>query len=220
MREYLKKNKWQMVITSVIILLPILGGLLMWDKLPEKVPYHWGVNGEVDGWASKSMAVFLLPLFMLAMQWFCILATGLEPKAKNVTTTKMLGIVLWIIPVLNLFLHVMVYLAAFGRKVDMAAVMPLFMGALFVVIGNYLPKCKQSYTMGIKLPWTLNDEENWNKTHRLAGKLWVAGGLLTMLCALLPGLASFIVMMSILLVMCVIPTVYSYRLYKKHKKEE
>ena len=220
MREYLKKNKWQMVVTSVIILLPILGGLLMWDKLPEKVPYHWGVNGEVDGWASKSMAVFLLPLFMLAMQWFCILATGLEPKAKNVTTTKMLGIVLWIIPILNLFLHVMVYLAAFGRKVDMDAVMPLFMGVLFVVIGNYLPKCKQSYTMGIKLPWTLNDEENWNKTHRLAGKLWVAGGLLTMLCALLPGVASFIVMMGILLVMCVIPTVYSYRLYKKNQKEE
>ena len=157
---------------------------------------------------------------MLAMQWFCILATGLEPKAKNVTTTKMLGIVLWIIPILNLFLHVMVYLAAFGRKVDMDAVMPLFMGVLFVVIGNYLPKCKQSYTMGIKLPWTLNDEENWNKTHRLAGKLWVAGGLLTMLCALLPGVASFIVMMGILLVMCVIPTVYSYRLYKKNQKEE
>ena len=220
MREYLKKNKWLMVVTSIIILLPILGGVLLWDKLPERVPYHWGVDGEVDGWASKPMAVFGLPPFMLAIQWICILATGLEPKAKNVTTTKMLGLVLWIIPVLNLFLHVMVYLAAFGRKVDMAAIMPLFMGALFVLIGNYLPKCKQSYTMGIKLPWTLNDEENWNKTHRLAGKLWVAGGLLCMPCALLSGVWSFIVMMSILVVMCAVPTVYSYRYYKQHKKEE
>ena len=220
MREYLKKNKWLMVVTSIIILLPILGGVLLWDKLPERVPYHWGVDGEVDGWASKPMAVFGLPPFMLAIQWICILATGLEPKAKNVTTTKMLGLVLWIIPVLNLFLHVMVYLAAFGRKVDMAAIMPLFMGALFVVMGNYLPKCKQSYTMGIKLPWTLNDEENWNKTHRLAGKLWVAGGLLTMCCALLTGTAAFTVMMSILVVMCAVPTIYSYRYYKQHKKEE
>ena len=220
MREYLKKNKWLMVVTSIIILLPILGGVLLWDKLPEQVPFHWGVDGEVDGWASKPMAVFGLPPFMLAIQWICILATGLEPKAKNVTTTKMLGLVLWIIPVLNLFLHVMVYLAAFGRKVDMAAIMPLFMGALFVVMGNYLPKCKQSYTMGIKLPWTLNDEENWNKTHRLAGKLWVAGGLLTMCCALLTGTAAFTVMMSILVVMCMIPTMYSYRYYKKHKKDE
>lgn len=220
MREYIKKNKWQMIVTSAIIVLPLLVGLLLWDKLPEKVPYHWGVNGEVDGWASKPTAVFLMPLFMLAMQWFCVLMTGLDPKAKNVTETKMMGIVLWIIPVLNLFLHIMVWLAAFGREVDMAAVMPLLMGALFVVIGNYLPKCKQSYTMGIKVSWALNDEENWNATHRLAGKLWVAGGLLTMLCALLPSVAAFITMMGITLLMCIIPTVYSYRFYKKHKKDE
>lgn len=220
MREYIKKNKWMMLVTSVIIVLPIAVGLLLWDKLPDKVPFHWGINGEVDGWASKPMAVFFMPLFMLAMQWICLLTTGLEPKRKNVTEGKVLGLVLWIIPVLNLFLHVMVWLAAFGREVNMEIMMPLFMGVLFVVIGNYLPKCKQSYTMGIKLPWTLNDEENWNATHRLAGKLWVGGGLLMMLCSLLSGVWSFIVMMGILVVMCAVPTVYSYRLYKKHNKEE
>ena len=220
MREYIKKNKWMMMITSVIIMLPMLIGVLLWDKLPEQVPYHWGVNGEVDGWASKPMAVFLLPVILLAVQWFCILATGMDPKKKNVTEGKVLGIVLWIIPVLNLFLHVMIWLAAFGREVNMEVMMPLFMGALFVVIGNYLPKCKQSYTMGIKLPWTLHDEENWNATHRLAGKLWVAGGLLMMLCGLLTGVAAFIVMMGIVVVLCVVPTVYSYRLYKKKKENE
>ena len=220
MRDFLKKNKWTLVVTSVIILLPIAVGLLLWDKLPEQVPFHWGINGEVDGWATKTQAVFLLPLFMLAMQWFCVLMTGLDPKAKNATESKLMGLVLWIIPVLNLFLHVMVWLQALGREVNMAVVMPLFMGALFVIIGNYLPKCKQSYTIGIKLPWTLDDEENWNKTHRLAGKLWVAGGLLCMPCALLSGVWSFIVMMSILVVMCAVPTVYSYQLYKKHNKEE
>ena len=219
MRDFLNKNKWTLAVTSVIILLPMAVGLLLWDKLPEKVPYHWGVNGEVDGWASKTQAVFLMPSFMLAMQWFCALMTGLDPKAKNVTASKMMGIVLWIIPVLNLFLHVMVWLAAFGREVNMAVIMPLFMGVLFVVLGNYLPKCRQSYTLGIKLPWTLNDEENWNATHRLAGKLWVAGGLLTMVCAVLPGVWAFIVMMSVLVVMCAIPTVYSYRYYKTHKND-
>lgn len=220
MRDFLKKNKWTLVVTSVIILLPIAVGLLLWDKLPEQVPFHWGINGEVDGWATKTQAVFLLPLLMLAMQWFCVLMTGLDPKAKNATESKLMGLVLWIIPVLNLFLHVMVWLQALGREVNMAVVMPLFMGALFVIIGNYLPKCKQSYTIGIKLPWTLDDEENWNKTHRLAGKLWVAGGLLCMPCALLSGVWSFIVMMSVLVVMCAVPTVYSYRLYKKNKKNE
>lgn len=220
MRDFLKKNKWTLVVTSLIILLPVAVGLLLWDKLPEQVPFHWGINGEVDGWATKTQAVFLLPLFMLAMQWFCVLMTGLDPKAKNATESKLMGLVLWIIPVLNLFLHVMVWLQALGREVNMAVVMPLFMGALFVIIGNYLPKCRQSYTVGIKLPWTLDDEENWNKTHRLAGKLWVAGGLLCMPCALLSGVWAFIVMMSVLVVMCAVPTVYSYQLYKKNKKDE
>ena len=217
MREFVNKNKWTLLITSVIILLPILGGVLLWDKLPEQVPFHWGINGEVDGWASKPVAVFLMPLMLLAVQWLCVAATTLEPKGKESTATKMMGVVLWIIPLLNILLNVMVYLAAFGREVDAAVVLPLVFGVLFVVMGNYLPKCKQSYTMGIKLPWTLNDEANWNATHRLAGKLWVVGGLLTMPCALLPSVAAFVTMMVVLLLMCVIPTVYSYRFYKQHK---
>lgn len=219
MREFLNKNKWTLVVTSLIILLPIAVGVLLWDKLPEQVPYHWGINGEVDGWATKTQAVFLMPLMMLGIQWLCTILSRLDPKRKN-HNDKMMWLVLWIIPVLNLFLHVMVWLAAFGREINMAVMMPLFMGALFVVIGNYLPKCRQSYTMGIKLPWTLDNEENWNATHRLAGKLWVAGGLLTMPCALLPGVWAFVVMMSILVVMCAVPTVYSYHYYKNHKKDE
>ena len=218
MRDFLKKNKWTLIITSVIILLPIAVGVLLWDKLPEQVPYHWGINGEVDGWATKTQAVFLMPLLMLGIQWLCSFVTRLDPKKAN--SDKMQWLVLWIIPVLNLFLHVMVWLQALGREVNMVVVMPLFMGALFVIIGNYLPKCRQSYTLGIKLPWTLDNEDNWNKTHRLAGKLWVAGGLLCMPCALLSGVWSFIVMMSVLVVMCAVPTVYSYQLYKKNKKDE
>lgn len=220
MRDYFNKCKWTMLTTSLLILLPIVAGVILWNKLPEKIPCHWGINGEVDGWASKPMGVFLLPCILLGVQWLCFLATGLDPKSKNVTSTKMMGIVLWIIPLLNIVLHVMVYLAAFGHDINAARVLALVFGVMFVIIGNYLPKCKQSYTMGIKLPWTLNDEENWNATHRLAGKLWVAGGLLTMLCALLSGVWSFIVMMSILVVMCAVPTVYSYRFYKKNKKAE
>lgn len=219
MREFLNKNKWTLVVTSLIILLPIAVGVLLWDILPEQVPYHWGINGEVDGWATKTQAVFLMPLMMLGIQWLCTILSQLDPKGKN-HNDKMMWLVLWIIPVLNLFLHVMVWLAAFGREINMAVIMPLFMGALFVVIGNYLPKCRQSYTLGIKLPWTLDNEENWNATHRLAGKLWVAGGLLTMVCAVLPGVWAFIVMMSVLVIMCSVPTVYSYRYYKKSKKDE
>ena len=219
MRDFLKKNKWTLVVTSLIILLPVAVGLLLWDKLPEQVPFHWGINGEVDGWATKTQAVFLLPLLMLGIQWLCSFVTQFDPKGKN-HDGKMMGLVLWIIPVLNLFLHVMVWLQALGREVNMAVVMPLFMGALFVIIGNYLPKCRQSYTVGIKLPWTLDDEENWNKTHRLAGKLWVAGGLLLVLCSFFSRHpVALYGSIAVILLMVTIPTVYSYLYYKQHSEE-
>ena len=220
MREYWNKNKWTMLVTSVMILLPIVVGVLLWDKLPDSgIPFHWGINGEVDGRASKPVAVFLMPLVLLALQWLCFFVTRLDPKHKD-KSPKLMGLMLWIIPVTNLLLSVMVYLTALDRRVDVSVVLPLFFGALFVVIGNYMPKCEPSYTLGIKLPWTLEDEQNWRATHRLAGWIWVAGGLLIMPCTLLPPAVCFGVMMGILVVMCAIPTVYSYRYYKKHKKDE
>lgn len=219
MREYWNKYKWTMLITSVVTLLPILGGVLLWDKMPEQVPFHWNINGEVDNWVSRPVAVFVMPFVLLGFQWLCFFLTRLDPKHKD-KSPKLMGLVLWIIPVMNLLLNVIVYLAALDREVNIEVVIPLFFGALFVVIGNYLPKCEPSYTVGIKLPWTLEDEQNWNATHRLAGWLWVAGGLLIMPCTLLPPVAAFAVMMGILLVMLIIPTVYSYRYYKKHKNKQ
>ena len=219
MREYWNKYKWTMLITSVVTPLPILGGVLLWDKMPEQVPFHWNINGEVDNWVSRPVAVFVMPFVLLGFQWLCFFLTRLDPKHKD-KSPKLMGLVLWIIPVMNLLLNVIVYLAALDREVNIEVVIPLFFGALFVVIGNYLPKCEPSYTVGIKLPWTLEDEQNWNATHRLAGWLWVAGGLLIMPCTLLPPVAAFAVMMGILLVMLIIPTVYSYRYYKKHKNKQ
>ena len=219
MREYWNKHKWTMLITSVVILLPILGGVLLWDKLPETVPFHWGINGEVDGWVSKPQAVFLMPLILLGFQWLCFFVTRLDPKQKN-KSPKLMALVLWIIPVMNLLLNVMVYLTALEHNVDVSVVLSLFFGVLFVLMGNLMPKCEPSYTVGIKLPWTLNDEQNWRATHRVAGWVWLVGGLLMIPCALLPATVCFAVMMGLLVVMCAIPTVYSYQYYKKHKEDE
>ena len=166
----IKKNLPKLIITSIITLIPIIIGIILWDKMPEQVPVHWNINGEADGFATKTQAVFIMPLVLVAFHWICVLGTNLDPKKQNISD-KVFTLVLWIIPVLSLLCNSFVYATALGHNVNVEVIMPLFMGALFVVIRNYLPKCKQSYTLGIKLPWTLNDEENWNKTHRLAGFL-------------------------------------------------
>ncbi|MBQ5677285.1 MAG: SdpI family protein [Clostridia bacterium] len=211
----IKKNLSKLIITSLVILIPILIGIVLWDKLPDQVPVHWNINGDVDGFATKAQAVFLMPLVLVAFQWICVLGTSLDPKKQNIND-KMVTLVLWIIPIISLLCNSMVYATALGHKVSVEIIMPLFMGALFVVIGNYMPKCKQSYTMGIKLPWTLNDEENWNKTHRMAGFLWVIGGIVIMATAFLGAFWLFFV---VLIPMVIVPFVYSYLLYKKNKTE-
>ena len=93
--------------------------------------------------------------------------------------------------------------------------MPVFMGVLFLVLGFILPKCKQNYTIGLKLPWTLHDEENWDKTHKLAGKLWIYGGIIMAIAGLFNLTFVF---MTIIFLLIIIPTVYSYLLYRNKNK--
>ncbi len=211
----LKKNKGTLIITSLVTLIPIVIGLLLWNRLPEQVPFHWDINGNVDSWASKTTSVVLMPCVLLAVHWLCVLMSTIDPKSKNYHPST-IRLVLWICPMISLLLSALVYTHALGYGLRVETIMPLFMGVLFVVIGNLLPKMRQSYTMGIKLPWTLNNEENWNKTHRFAGKLWVAGGVITIATAFL---GSFWIFIGILAVMVIIPTLYSYLHYRKHKED-
>ena len=209
----IKKHMKTIIFTSVLTLVPMLVGLILWNKLPLEIPTHFGLNGEADGYSSKAFAVFGMPLMMLAFHIICVFATKADPKMKGISD-KVFTLVLYIIPAVSLLMCAMIYPVALGNNVKIGTVTILFMGLLFVVSGNYLPKCKQSYTVGIKLPWTLDDSENWNKTHALAGKLWFAGGLVIMATSFLE---SPVIFFAITAVMIIIPTVYSFLLYKNKK---
>ena len=213
----IRENKKKLILTSIVILLPILIGLLLWNKLPDKVPTHWNAQGEVDGWSSKAFAVFGLPIILFVMHWACVLGTSADPKKQNIEG-KVLGIVFWICPIVSLLVCPMSYGVALGMEFEVDKIMLALMGIVFIVVGNYLPKCKQSYTVGIKLPWTLNDEENWNRTHRMGGKLWVASGIILLLSMLLPASAMVVVVLAVIGVAVFVPTVYSYLLFREKEK--
>lgn len=208
----IKKNLKTLIITSVITLLPIIAGLILWDKLPERVPTHFGISGEADGFTPKAFAVFGLPLFLLAVHWVCTIVTSVDPKKQNIDG-KPLTLVFWICPTLSLLVNSIIYAFAMNIKLDISMIMSLFFGVLFVIIGNYLPKCKQNYSLGIKIPWTLNSEENWNYTHRISGKLWVAGGIIIIFTSILRVIWIF---PAITLTMVIIPLILSYLYHKKH----
>lgn len=210
-----KKYKKQLIISSIIILLPILAGLLLWNQLPEQVPTHWNAVGEVDSYSSRSFAVFGLPLFLLAVHWLCLFVTKSDKSNAN-QTEKVKALTLWICPVISLFGAIAVYGTALGFPTNMVQLPCLLVGVMFLIIGNYLPKCKHNYTIGIKLPWTFASEENWNATHRFGGKVWAVGGLVISLGALLPEKIIFPAMLTVLVVCTLLPTIYSYRYMKKH----
>lgn len=211
-----KRNKKVLILTSIIILFPILVGLLLWNRLPERIPTHWNFSGEIDGWSGKPFGVFFLPLFLLAMHWFCVGCMAIDPKQKNIGG-KAEAMVFWMMPVMSVVMSFFIYGVALGLSLSVNRVMGVLVGLMYLIVGNYMPKCKRNYTVGYKLPWTLDNDENFSKTHRLAGKCWVVSGILLLLSAMLGG---FWIALAIAMVLSFVPMVYSYRLYRKQKAEE
>lgn len=212
----IKKNIGKIILTSVVILLPIIAGIILWDSLPGTLTVHWNAEGKADGYGGKALTVFGLPVILLALHWLCVVITAADPKNKE-QNKKAFGMVLWIIPVLSLFISFVMYSVALGSELNLGKLLFAVIGIGFVLMGNYMPKCRQNNTIGIKLPWTLGDEENWRKTHRLAGVVWTVGGAVIFLGAFLLSGNNFIiyVLLPAILLLALIPTIYSYALYKK-----
>ena len=214
----LKRNKGTIILTACITLLPMLLGLALWNRLPDTVATHFDINGDPDGWSSKAFAVFGLPAFLVMVHLLCTFGTTMDPKRKNIQD-KMFKLVLWIIPMISLLVCGSTYLFALGYEVDIARITGILVGVMFIIIGNYLPKCRQSYTMGIKLPWTLNDEENWNATHRFGGWLWMIGGAAFLAVTAMDSMSTMFTLV-IIAAMVLLPTAYSYLYYRRHRGEE
>ena len=208
----MKKDKRTLILTTLLCLLPMLVGFAVYDRLPETMATHWGLHGEVNGWSSRAFAVFGLPLIVAALNVVMYLALNADPKRANMSTALRL-IAEWICPVASVLTGGLTIAWSLGFELRIERIVPIFVGLMFVIVGNYMPKTKQSYTMGIRLPWTLHSEENWNRTHRLAGFLWVLGGLYFIVMSFVGWTpAGFLIPV---LLMVLVPTVYSYVLYKR-----
>ena len=213
-----KRNIWKLIVGSLLIVAPIVFGVIVWNKIPEQVAIHWGVDGVADGFGSRFVAVVVLPVVLLALHWICILATLWDNK-KTGQSEKVLGITYWIVPCISLYASALTYAAIFGVQFDMIAFTTVIVGVLLAVVGNYMPKCTRNRTLGMKLKWTLASDENWNYTHRLAGKVWLICGIAMTPLAFLPVRFAIAGMFLLLLVAMAIPVIASYVYYKKQLRE-
>ena len=209
----LKANKKTLIIASIVTILPVLIGIICWNRLPDVMATHFGMNNEANGFSNKAFAVFGIPAILLAVLWFGAFVTSHDPKRQNISP-KMFSLVVWIAPVTSLVVAAILYPVNLGYALDITYFVELLSGVMFIIIGTYLPKARQNYTIGIRVPWTLANEENWNRTHRLAGSLWIICGIL-MIIICLTRLASFQWLVDILLITVLVPCIYSYWLHAK-----
>lgn len=203
--------KRTMIITTILLLVPILIGLLLWQELPSSIATHFNEHNQPNGWNSKPFMVFVLPLIMVGVQWLVFFSTYFDPKKKYINPL-FFKIILWLIPVFSFVLMSITYAIALGYTINVGAIVNVLVGILFIVIGNYLHKIKQNYTIGIRIPWTLNSSENWNKTNRVAAWVMMLGGL----AFIINGYFMQIwIMVSIVILIVVVPVIYSFILFKK-----
>ena len=207
-----KINKKLLLFTSILILLSSLVGCVFWDQLPEKMPTHFNLLGQADGYNHKVFAIFGLPALMLLMHWLLLFLMIKDPKSSNISS-KIQLLIYWIIPFVSCLSMISIYGESLGYSMMSGILAQIFMGVLMIVIGNYLPKTHRNYIIGIRLPWTLENDKNWRKTHRLAGKIWVFGGLLLFLNSFVQLYVYWVFFLTLFFVV-IIPSVYSYQLSK------
>lgn len=208
----IKINKKLVLFTSILILLPSLVGCVFWNQLPEEIPTHFNLLGQADGYNHKMSAIFGLPTLMLLMHWLLLFTMIKDPKSSNISS-KIQVLIYWIIPFVSCLSMISIFGESLGYSMMSGLLAQFFMGVVMIVIGNYLPKTHRNYIIGIRLPWTLENDQNWRKTHRLAGKIWVLGGLLLFLNSFVQLYVYWVFFLTLFFVV-IIPSVYSYQLSK------
>lgn len=211
------KKDWAMLALLILI---VVSGFAIAPLLPDKVPVHWNINGEVDGWGSKYINLFLssgLALFIYLLMSFI---PAIDPLRKNYENfAKPYQYLKFFLTLFFIYLHVFLVYSSLREtppQGNLIFIIPFSL--LFIMIGWLLPKFKRNFFAGIRTPWTLVSDKNWEKTHNFGGKAFIAAGILSFISAFFGGAASFIVLISSILVASGATVVYSYLEYRKEKK--
>lgn len=201
--------------TIILILISIIATVFIYSSLPEKIPMHWNIRGEVDSYGSKSF-VWFTALFPLGIYLLMIYVPEIDPRRKSYKKHKKAYEVLMNILVLFFIaLHWIAISYALGYQISVGKIIPIGIGILLVVIGNYMGQIRPNYTFGIKTPWTLADETVWKKTHRVGSSVFILSGLVFIIAGIINKPYSFTLAISSVFVALIYIIVYSYLEYKK-----
>lgn len=199
------------LVQPLLVALAFVASGIAWGRLPERVPMHWNLAGEVDRYGSRLAGAFMIPLMMLFIWGMMRVLPKIDPRRANYA--RMEGtyeLVITTVLATTLVLHVVMLGAALGYPIAIETVVPLVIGALFMVLGNVLPRAKPNWWFGVRTPWTLSNDRVWVRTHRVAGYTMLIAGLALVVLAFIPGDAVKLALLVGAGLVAVVPVVYSY----------
>ncbi len=216
--NYKKSKLW--ILGFVAALVPIVITLVLYKQLPDQMPVHWGINGEVNRYGDKDQ-VWITGLMGMVILIFMYFLPSIDPRKANYD--KFGGAYAVIAVFITIFMaaiHCVTLLESIHPgSTSITFLVTIGIGLLFMVIGNYMPKMKSNFFAGIKTPWTLSSVEVWNKTHRLAGRLWLMGGFIMIASGFIKNSSvMFSIMMGVVLVLVFIPIIMSYVWYSQEHR--
>jgi uncharacterized membrane protein len=211
------KTNWR----SEIPLLSIVVGMFavaiaLWPFAPEQIPAHWNIHGEVDRFGGKFEGLFLLPLIAVGLYLLMLIVPRFDPGRANYASFAPAYLVIRAAIQLQFAaIYAFTLLSAFGYPINIGVVLPIAMGLLFIVLGNVMGKIRPNWFVGVRTPWTLSSHRSWNKTHRLAGRLFVAMGVVLGACGIVPTPWAFGFAVSMIVVSILWIVVYSYLVWRE-----
>lgn len=203
------------ILPIALIALAFIVGSFLYPQLPDKIPSHWNVEGEIDAWSSKNFGVFFFPGITLGLYLLMTFIPLIDPLRRNYP--KFHIPYFWFRTLFVLFfvsLYFYTLWAALGTKLNINYFIIPVLSVLFILIGIFLPKVRKNYFVGIKTPWTIHSEEVWDKTHQFGGKVFVAAGAISLAGLFFPE-HSFLVLMTAILSAAFISVIYSYFVFRK-----
>ncbi|MBJ8325373.1 SdpI family protein [Streptococcus pacificus] len=197
-----------------LYLLPLAVSLYYYPQLPNKIAIHFNLSDQPNHFTNKFLALFISIALIFLIELFSLYVISKDPK-KNNQSKKLVIFLLLFMPIMALTLNIIMISYALNTSLNVFMLLRILISFLIIIMGNYLPKTKRNHTLGIRLPWTLSNDDNWIKTHAFAGKVWFMGGVLLLLVSIFSLANNLFIGMMLLVILS--PLVYSYAIYQKQK---
>ena len=203
------------ILSFVIVLATFVAGILVYPHMPERIASHWGANGQVNGYMGKFWGTFFLPVIMLACALLFLTIIRIDPKKQNIEKfRKYFNMFILTFLLFFSYIYALIIFNNFGYQFNMLQFLAPALAVLFFVVGTMIKHAEPNWTIGIRTPWTLSNEEVWYKTHQLGGKLFQIVAVISLLGIIMPQYAVWVIILPVLAVALFL-VLYSYLEYRK-----